>query len=756
MKLRKLMCVGLTISMLASLTGGAGMVYASDSAETTEAEAAEETAEAAAPEETAEETVEDSAEEAADSAEAAADGEIAPENISVTWEDSRFYPELTLGQFRTLKTYGVNGYEEVPFITVNDYLEILFKGKARVSTDNGVMTVDVKGTQIVIDPAADTIHFEDPSKLRSSASPEGGIVEEEEANVVIPSLKHEFVTTAASSLDVSLKDYNMPVIPYEDTIIMPFLALQNTIGALSMNSIYAYNGKDYYNVHEAKNFLLGDDVNPAAKESPYIKAISSGPWHGRTETSKDYANYGYYSICLLLDLTFGHKEEKGITTFDEYFTRMNAKNAMSSTNPTDAVLGEILLLNYLFDSGHDSVGDMNSVFGDLIPPKETEVGEVVEDIKTSEEGDALFDENAVNPEDTQSTTDMILGVLTEKGFKIPEVAPLLVWTTVLNNLKPEDYGNQRLDYAGDTAVIYFNAFKEDAERSPSYYLDPITEEDISKDTFAFFYNCFEDIKTHDEVKNVVLNICDNGGGAACSLVSVLGFLSEDGEVHITSRDLPAGSYKEEWYHVDTNLDGVADDEDGYGGQYDFYIMCSGSSYSCGNALPYYAQKEGLAKIFGTPPGGGDCVVGSFVDAYGRIGAYSGMLKLGTEDENGFVSDEKATTIDLNMMPNIWDVNSVPWFDPEGIADAVHQYQEGATELTYDVDPGVVVSDFVTGLLGQIEGLAETVGSDQETLEGAEAADAAGEPAEGAEETPETAEGAEEVPETAEEVVDEAA
>ena len=88
---------------------------------------------------------------------------------------------------------------------------------------------------------------------------------------------------------------------------------------------------------------------------------------------------------------FGNKEEKSITTFDEYFTRMNAKNAMSSTNPMDAVLGEILLLNYLFDSGHDSIGDMNSVFGELIPPKETEVGEVVEDIKEDEAAEAEED-----------------------------------------------------------------------------------------------------------------------------------------------------------------------------------------------------------------------------------------------------------------------------------------------------------------------------------------------------------------------------
>ena len=705
MKLKKLISVGLTACMLASLAGGAGMVYASDSTEATE-------------------------------------------DISITWEDSHFYPEMSLGKFLTLNTYGVKGYEEVPFIAVQDYLEVLFEGKARTTVENGVMTVDVSNTQIVIDPSADTIHFRDPSKIRSSASKESGILDQEEVNVVIPSAEHEFVTTAGSPLDISLKEYNMPVIPYEDTIIMPFLALQNTIGALRMATVFAYNGKDYFNVFEAKMFLMEEDTNPEAKNSPYIKAITSGPWNGKKETSQAYADYGYYANCLLLDLTYGHKEEKEITTFDEYFTRMNAKESMTSTNPESAVLGEILLFNYLFDSGHDSVADLDSVFGVITPPESDEVGNVVEDIKTSEEGDDLFEEEPEAPVDVQDTADLILGVLMEKGFKIPEVAPLMAWSMFFEGIKPKDFGNERLDYAGDTAVIYFDAFKEDYERTPSYYLDPINEEDLSKDTFAFFYHCFEDIKKHSEVKNVVINLSDNGGGAAGGLIGALGFLTEDGEVCITNRDLVSGSYKEEWYHVDTNLDGVADDNDGYGGQYDFYIMCSGSSYSCGNAMPYFAQKDGLAKIIGTPPGGGDCVVGSFVDAYGRIAAYSGMLQLGTEEEGSFVSNEKATHVDLDMMPNIWDINSVPWYDAEGIADAVHQYQEGTTVMDYGVDPGTAVSDFVTGLVGQIENFTSQFDEDVTADEGAEATEGS----EATEEAPEAVEGAE----ATEEALDEAA
>ena len=636
---------------------------------------------------------------------AAAAEEISPEEVSVTWDNSRVFTKLSLGNYKTITTYGVEGYEDVPFLAADAYLDILLEGRGKITTEDGVMTILMNGAEAVIDPAEDTVYIDNPARFCSDHDVDGCVIDDMEFNVITISEKNQSVQEEADPVTISLQGYHMPVIAYEDTILMPFLALQNIFGSIMQNNVLAYNGKDYYNAFEAEMFLA-DEEHAEAKQSPYIKAIYAGPFSEKEETSKAYAEYGYYSVCLLLDLTFGHKEEKNITSLDEYFTRMNAKEAMCSTKPSSAMMAEIMLFNYLFDSGHDSIISTENVFG----AKKTDLDEVrdlADDIKESEAGKELFEdgENLFGDEGIDElTVDVILGALIEKGFKIPEVAPMLIWGGVLSMARPDDYGDERLDFAGDTAVIYFNHFKDDSsKRDPSYYLDPIKEEDREDSTFAFFYDCFETIKEHDEVKNVVINLSDNGGGAAAALVSVLGFLSEDGEVKITNRNMLAGNYREECYHVDTNLDGVADDQDGFGGQYDFYIMCSGSSYSCGTALPYFAQKNGLAAIIGTRPGGGDCVVGSFVDAYGRCAAYSSMLKLGQYEDGVFVSDEKATTPDLNMMPSIWDVTYVPWFDPEGIADAVHQYQNGAVEIIYnDKDDSEKISDLLQTLLERME------------------------------------------------------
>ena len=684
MQYKKILSVGLSLIMALSAAGCGAATGASTAA----GEAAEEAAQPAAAQETqdaaaaGEAAPEETAQEAAgtDAAAQAAAGseEIPQSDVSVKWDDSLLYPGTSLGNPVTLTTYEVKGYEDVPFIKASDYLKFLFEGKEKVSMENGVMIVSINGTTATIDPAADTIEMENPNKLRDFDVISGAVVVRPEYNVITPSVKTRSTETETSPLVISLKDYQMPAVAYEDDVLLPFLALQNTFGNICMNVCLAYNGKDYYNIASAANYML-THMN-TAKESPYMKAIFSGPFSEKDKTTQAYADYGYYSICLLLDLTFGHKEERNITTFDEYFTRMNAKEMMCSTNPSAAVTAEFLLFNYLFDSGHDSMMSFDTVFG-KVQVDESTVNGIADEIKESDAGSELFNEEQ-KEEDTEELLNTILGALLEKGFRIPEVAPLYIWTSFMSRAKPADYGEQRLDYVGDTAVIFFTHFMDDIERDPSFYLDPVNKDDEAKSNFAFFYNCFEDIRQHDEVKNVVINLSDNGGGAASGLISILGFLSEDGEVNFTDKDMLTGSYREERYHVDTNLDGVADDQDGFGGQYNFYIMCSGSSYSCGNALPYFAQKDGLAKVIGTMPGGGDCVVGTFVDAYGRCAGFSSMLKLGEETEGGFVSDEKATVLDYNMMPSIVDITLVPWFDAEGIAEAVHNCENGETAAVY--------------------------------------------------------------------------
>ena len=167
---KRIICMGLSLIMTATALlgcgGSTGAATASEpQAAEAQAEGAEENAEAA--EENAE-GAEENAEAAdaagaqgeaaegtaADNAAAAAGEEIAPEDISVTWEDSRVYDGLTLGRYNTVTTYGVKGYEDVPFIRVSDYMNFICDGKQRSVMENGVMKISINGAEITVDPAA--------------------------------------------------------------------------------------------------------------------------------------------------------------------------------------------------------------------------------------------------------------------------------------------------------------------------------------------------------------------------------------------------------------------------------------------------------------------------------------------------------------------------------------------------------------------------------------------------------------------------
>ena len=182
-----------------------------------------------------------------------------------------------------------------------------------------------------------------------------------------------------------------------------------------------------------------------------------------------------------------------------------------------------------------------------------------------------------------------------------------------------------------------------------------------------FYYAFEQFGKDGNVRNVVIDLTNNGGGHVGALISSLGFLSSDGEVNFSYQDLVNGSFCSEYYHVDTNLDGVFDDADGYGGEYNFYILTSSYSYSCGTALPYFAQRDGLATIIGAGPGGGDCAVAYYLDAYGHVGMISGFLKIGTYKDGSFVSDESAVRIEK---PLTEEDQARVFFHPEEIARLV--------------------------------------------------------------------------------------
>ena len=586
----------------------------------------------------------------------------------------------TLDSVYTLSTWEFKEQEDVPYVSLKEYLNLLFvetyDPALDFAWDGDVLLVTRNDVSLRVDPVNQMVSVDDMCAFlgpHAAGALADGIVEKTEFIALRPSEKNESTQTPALGYEVNLVDYGVEMLRVEDDILIPFGVAQSVFAAPAMRAFFAYNGDDYYDIVNSVDSIYGTSSNADAP-NPYANMWYSGSFASRAELSEAYAKYNYAGMCILLDLTYGHKEEKGITDFNSYLEENGMKDALLSTDPKDDV--EVLkkLFGGMFDSGHDAeILSPSIIDSEGAIEKAEMIHEFLEKIGYDSLAELGKDLSPILYALLKMVPkDVLLEKINNTDTGSPDIGPnvmkMLTDMIRMQILKPLNFGSgSKVDIIGDTCVIYFEGFKEDLTRSESFYTKLPTKSDLDTSSFGLFYYAFEKIKANGNVKNVVIDLSNNGGGSAAALVSTLGFLSKDGEVRISYRDLLNQNYRVENYHVDTNLDGRFDDQDGYGGQYKFYVLTNGSSYSCANAFPYFAQQQKLAKVIGEKPGGGDCVVAYYIDAYGHVGAISGAKQLGTMEGGIFTSDESAVEVDIPFVGNEGDEI---YFHPDRIAQFI--------------------------------------------------------------------------------------
>lgn len=173
----------------------------------------------------------------------------------------------------------------------------------------------------------------------------------------------------------------------------------------------------------------------------------------------------------------------------------------------------------------------------------------------------------------------------------------------------------------DTAIIRFDAFNKASGNTTTYY-ENITDQTYSYlhgfDSPLLFYKAFSEIQSMGgSIKNVVVDITNNGGGAVDSLPWLEAFFTDDPS--LTIKQGRTGEVITTHYDVDLNRNGVFGDEgDTFQGKYNFYLLTSNFSFSCGNAFPTLAKSKGFMTIIGETSGGGECSVEMFATACGTI------------------------------------------------------------------------------------------------------------------------------------------
>lgn len=170
--------------------------------------------------------------------------------------------------------------------------------------------------------------------------------------------------------------------------------------------------------------------------------------------------------------------------------------------------------------------------------------------------------------------------------------------------------------SGETAFVSFDSFTFTYDAFEEDGKTPVADL-WKKDSFFYLAHQFEAIKAKGGVKRVIIDDSANGGGTVGVAMKILSLISKENTSRFYLYDWRKDVLQTHVTKVDSNLDGVYDLNDVYGDDFEFAILTSPYSFSCGNALPYYAKRYGHAKILGLTSGGGECVVGETLLPSGR-------------------------------------------------------------------------------------------------------------------------------------------
>ena len=178
-----------------------------------------------------------------------------------------------------------------------------------------------------------------------------------------------------------------------------------------------------------------------------------------------------------------------------------------------------------------------------------------------------------------------------------------------------------LFFNGETAVIRFDEFVETNGKvvnSKGGWTPTTTDigEAFATSSTEGLYLSIQEIKKHQEVKNIVIDVTVNGGGQVLTVPYLSAIWTDD--PHIMMKEIGTGIIKDYHYDVDLNRNGIfGEAEDTLKGQYEFFVLTSDFSFSCGNEFPTVAYTDGV-KVIGKRSGGGASPVSTMCDGCGTI------------------------------------------------------------------------------------------------------------------------------------------
>ena len=546
-----------------------------------------------------------SSEESVSSEQSLSDSSSSSEQIInefVTNETSFYVPRQTSGgDFvkSEVTTFEYGYYEDNPcfiYMAMDTALSFFFPDAFTEETSIHYYTYKTTdGLEIYIDANKETIsivNFDEVNLFSKEYDVKLGLIDEGHTNQYV---RNNGTTYAGGEqVDFDLNKYGLEIIEKDSRPFIPFSVINNLFFINKYYSAVGFNGTAFYLLD-----LLNGAAGLSGTSNTYMSDYYKGAFRG-AKRSKEFIELNYGAFMLQLDTIYGFLDER-MTPFNVYLEEhypeivedLHSSSHITYTAAVNRIMEEVI------GDGHTNAGNASTVFG---------TGTVNTPSYTSERSREL--ENYAY--------ECYYARYNAFGYNVPYIR-----------------------YKNNTAIVTFNGF----------YHEPVTftksniNQYIDNDGFALFYYVFNQLSRKSNIDNVIFDITINGGGDTNALIPMLGFLTR--KVETTSYNPLSKLSANLCYEVDTNLDGVYDENDSYAGKYKYFVLSSGYSFSCANLFAGICKDSGLAKIIGHQSGGGACVVTYTATPDGKPFRISGLSRKGLKD-NPVEHDDYGVVVDAEI------------------------------------------------------------------------------------------------------------
>ena len=549
---------------------------------------------------------------------------------------SQVYNENGESKFRVV-TFNLQGWEDVPFIRLEDvgkfmdfindrgynyYIppsgESIYKCKYYQDDAGTKYPAEWKDDTLYFDVKNQTIYSDDFTRMVSPSDCVNNGIGNVYANKIAdatkssPKIDFNINTTYVKPKErttIDLKAYGLKMFVfdttrynaasfngYENDLLVPFQVIADTFLRVAVCS---FNGFDYYVGIDATN----DQVATT-------KAYDSGRFVSSIR-SQLKAEYNYRNLCLLFDKNYCLKERRaevgkdniGAFINDSIFKAGLGFDLLSTDTATyDAALAKFLK-GYI-DDGHTGYHE---------------------------------------PSMYQSYASISQYKNLSKSFSGPRDNALGDTYKARMADREAAGGKKGVFYVNDgtadkMAVIVFDNFLQS---------DPGNLTDLEKiagaNTYWFLTKAFEDIANHTDVKNVVIDLSCNGGGVIQQCMLALCFLRDTDDFFMAEKNHLDNSVAKFYYSINTGS------ATSLKKNYNFYVLTSGFSFSCGNFFPAICHYQLGVPVVGQKSGGGGGVVKPTQTSDGALFQTSASAEMCAIDASGnYVCIDAGVPIDLEV------------------------------------------------------------------------------------------------------------